>query len=99
MPDYNLEYAESIPELADELAAVRDQPDKVLGLLLQDETYDFGSGPWFLTSQCGERVRHALREGGEQGWREYLSQCVGTTVTDARKGYWEQAREALGVSS
>lgn len=98
MPEYNLEYAASIPELADQLDAVRDQPDKVLDLLLQDETYDFGSGAWFLTSQCGERVRHALRVGGGQGWREYLSQCVRTAFTDARKGYWEKAREALGIS-
>lgn len=99
MADYNLEYAESIPELADELDDIRNQPDKVLDLLLEDEVYDFGSGAWFLTSQCRESVRDALREGDEQGWREYISQCVRTTVTDARKWYWEKAREALGVSS
>lgn len=98
MPDYNLKYAESIPELASELDDIRDQPDKVLDLLLEDEMYDFGSGAWFLTSQCEESVRDALRKGDEQGWREYISQCVGTTVTDARKGYWEKAKEALAVN-
>lgn len=97
MPPFNLEYADSIPGLADRLGPVRDDPDAVLELLLSDEEYDFGSGAWFLTSQCSSGVREALRTGSEDGWKRYVSECVGTTVTEDRKAYWRRAAKALGV--
>lgn len=97
MPNYNLKYAESIPELADKLAPIKDDKVKVLELLLSDEKWDFGSGAWFLTSQCGESVRTQLQTGSEAGWRAYISSCVGTGVTQARKAYWDRAVKALGV--
>lgn len=99
MPPYNLKYAESISELSDKLGPVRDDPAKVLDLLLSDEKYDFGSGAWFLTSHCSSDVRDALKSGSEAGWKRYISDCVGTTATDDRKAYWTRAAQALGVGS
>lgn len=97
MPSYNLKYAGSIPGLAGKLGPVRNDPSKVLNLLLSDEKYDFGSGAWFLTSQCSSDVRNALQSGSEAGWNKYISECVGTTVTGDRKAYWTRAAQALGV--
>lgn len=98
-PSYNQQYAASIPALASRYRSVKGNVTAVLDLLLSDETYDFGSAAWFLTSQCTPAVRAALRSGSEDGWRGYITNCVGTTVTDDRKAYWVRAVKALGVRS
>ncbi|KAJ5669241.1 hypothetical protein N7462_010311, partial [Penicillium macrosclerotiorum] len=95
-PAYNKKYASSIPALADKLPAVADSPVDLLDLLRDNETYDFGSGAWFLTTQCSDDVRSALQSGSETGWEQYISGCVMTTVTDERKAYWQRATKALG---
>jgi hypothetical protein len=95
-PSYNKKYASSIPALKDQVAKVGDPAD-LLDLLRGDETYDFGSGAWFLTTQCSKDVRAKLQDGSESGWQMYISDCVGTSVTDERKEYWERAVKALGV--
>ncbi|KAJ5491700.1 hypothetical protein N7539_003267 [Penicillium diatomitis] len=96
-PTFNKKYASSIPALADQLPSVSDSPADLLDLLRGNETYDFGSGAWFLTTQCTSDVRSALQKGDEAGWKRYISECVGTTVTDDRKAYWSRAVDALGV--
>ncbi|KAJ5663675.1 hypothetical protein N7507_004406 [Penicillium longicatenatum] len=97
-PDYNKKYANSISALKDKVAEVSNSPADLLDLLREDETYDFGSGAWFLTTQCSEDVRSALQAGDESGWKKYISECVGTTVTDERKEYWQRAVKTLGVT-
>lgn len=98
-PTYNKKYAESIPALQSSLSSVSNDPAGILSLLVANEDYDFGSGAWFLTTQCSNDVRTQLQTGSESGWESYISNCVGTTVTDARKAYWTRAIQALGVSS
>ncbi|KAL1981294.1 hypothetical protein VTN96DRAFT_2787 [Rasamsonia emersonii] len=98
-PTYNQQYAASIPALASQYRSVSGNVSAVLDLLLSDETYDFGSAAWFLTSQCTPAVRAALQSGSEAGWEGYITSCVGTTVTDDRKAYWTRAVQALGVKS
>lgn len=95
-PSYNKKYASSIPALKDQVAKVSDPAD-LLDLLRNNETYDFGSGAWFLATQCSKDVRAKLQDGSENGWQMYISDCVGTSVTDERKEYWERAVKALGV--
>ncbi|KAJ6134234.1 hypothetical protein N7523_000556 [Penicillium sp. IBT 18751x] len=95
-PAYNKEYASSISALKDQVAKTSD-PAELLDLLRADEVYDFGSGAWFLTTQCSEDVRSKLQDGTEEGWQSYISDCVGTSVTDERKEYWERAVTALDV--
>lgn len=95
-PAYNKKYASSIAALKDQASKVSDPAD-LLDLLRADETYDFGSGAWFLTTQCSKSVREKLQAGTEEGWSMYISDCVGTSVTDERKEYWERAVKALGV--
>lgn len=96
-PTFNKKYASSLPDLAEKLPSVSDSPADLLDLLRANETYDFGSGAWFLTTQCSSDVRTALQKGDEAGWSRYISECVGTTVTDDRKAYWKRAVGALGV--
>ncbi|KAL1964191.1 hypothetical protein VTN77DRAFT_7149 [Rasamsonia byssochlamydoides] len=98
-PTYNQQYAASIPALSAQYSSVAGNVSAVLDLLLSDETYDFGSAAWFLTSQCNADVRAALQSGSEAGWEEYITDCVGTTVTEERREYWVRAVEALGVQS
>jgi hypothetical protein len=98
-PSFNAKYAASIPALSSKLSSVANDPAGVLNLLLSDETYDFGSAAWFLTTQCSAEVRTQLQSGSASGWESYISNCVGTTVTDARQAYWTKAVQALGVTS
>ncbi|KAJ5753726.1 uncharacterized protein N7511_007879 [Penicillium nucicola] len=96
-PAFNKKYASSLPALSDQLAAVSNDPAALLDLLRNNGAYDFGSGAWFLTTQCSKEVRTALAKGDESGWSRYISDCVGTSVTDERKEYWDRAVKALGV--
>ncbi|GAD91473.1 hypothetical protein ANI_1_1122134 [Paecilomyces variotii No. 5] len=98
-PTFNAKYAASLPDLKSKLTSVANNPAGLLDLLTANEDYDFGSGAWFLTTQCSDTVRQQLQTGSESGWQAYISQCVGTTVTDDRKAYWQRTVKALGVSS
>ncbi|KAJ5519126.1 hypothetical protein LT330_008273 [Penicillium expansum] len=96
-PSFNKKYASSLPELQDKLPSVSNSPADLLDLLRSDGATDFGSGAWFLTTQCSKEVRSALADGSEAGWQRFISDCVGTSVTDERKEYWERAVKAIGV--
>lgn len=96
-PSYNKKYAASLPALKSSVSKVSNDPAALLNLLRDNETYDFGSGAWFLTTQCSKDVRAQLQSGSESGWQMYISDCVGTSVTEERKAYWEKAVKALGV--
>ena len=104
---FNLLYAHSIPALSTSLAAITTstvssdlsslQLNAVRDLLTNDNTLDFGSAAWFLSTQCSASVRTGLQNGDEDGWEAYLTGCVSTTPTDERKEYWKLALMALGV--
>ena len=104
----NLLYASSIPALSTSLQAVTGgtkpgkdlfaaQQNDVRGLLTANDTYDFGSGAWFLTTKCPQSVRSVLQAGGQAGWEEYVIGCIGTTVTEDRIAYWQRAMDAFGA--
>lgn len=96
--DYNLKYAESIPELRDKLAEVGVKDlNAVRELVLPDE-YSFASAAWFLATQCEKDVRIELKTGSRHGWARYISECVGTEP-EPRKAYWRTAVKALGQKS
>lgn len=105
MPNYVLLYAKSIPALATPLAAITtsdsitglsdDQLNAIRALVLPD-AYTWGSGAWFLTTQCAS-ARPALQAGGEAGFAAYMS-CLGVTATSDRLAYWTRANTAFGLS-
>ncbi|KAL8832132.1 MAG: hypothetical protein Q9191_000454 [Dirinaria sp. TL-2023a] len=93
--DFNKKYAMSIPGLAPKVAAVANDPDAIRGLLTSNDYYDFGSGAWFLATQCTPAVRSGLATGSLSGWQAYITSCVETTPTSDRQAYWERAVQAL----
>lgn len=97
MPENVLAYAQSIPALAAGLAAAGGDVAKVLDLVTADE-YNFGAAPWWLTAKCAPSVKDGLRAGTDAGFAAYMA-CVGVTVTDDRKAYWERAKKALNIAS
>ncbi|MCJ1226961.1 hypothetical protein MMC12_003616 [Toensbergia leucococca] len=107
MASYNVLYAHSIPALASELSSITNgapasslsttQLNAVRGLLIANDSYDFGSAVWFLTTQCSESVRTGLQSGGQAGWENYVSGCLGTTATSDRQAYWERASQAFAA--
>lgn len=94
---FNLLYAQSIPDLASYIAGVSG-PNGVRDLLTGSDLYDFGSGAWFLATQCSQAVRAGLQNQGLAGWKAYISNCVGTSPTEDRQAYWERANTALGAT-
>lgn len=97
-PEFNLKYAQSLSGLQDELASAGSDPKGILALLTANGEYDFGSGAWFLTSQCSDSVRAGLKTGSLSGWQSYISDCIHTTPTPDRQAYWERAAKAMGVA-
>ncbi|KAL9618764.1 MAG: hypothetical protein Q9160_006558 [Pyrenula sp. 1 TL-2023] len=98
MPPYIAKYIASIPDLKEKADAAGGDVTKLLGLVLDDE-HSLASGAWFVSSQCTQDVRQGLAAGSDAGWEQFITGCVGTTVTDQRKGYWVKAKEALGISA
>ena len=94
--DFNLKYAASIPELSQPMAGSSDA-NKALTLLTSNDYYDFGSGAWFLATQCDPAVRSGLDSGSLAGWQAYITTCINTQPTPERQGFWEQAKQALAV--
>ncbi|KAI1137890.1 hypothetical protein F5Y05DRAFT_65169 [Hypoxylon sp. FL0543] len=98
---FNLEYAKSIPELADKVNGVDqnvpdDKKNEVLALVTPDE-YNFGSGPWYFTKHCSTDVQNALKAGTDAGFQAYMG-CVGVVAGEDRLAYWDRAKTAFGLS-
>lgn len=91
MGNYNVMYANSIPELA----AKSPTESTVLDLVTADE-YNFGTGPWFYSTQC--ESAHAATSGAADDWFDAYMSCVGITVDDARKAYWIKAKTAFSLA-
>lgn len=101
-PTFNLKYAQwlaanmtdsgiSSQQVAE---AATEGPVQVLALV-NGERWGFASAAWFLATQCDEEVNQGLATLTEEGWNTYLTDCVGTTVTDDRTAIWKRA-SALG---
>lgn len=103
MAPFNLKYAKQIHGVKEKLEGVEttdgmtdDQLNDLLGLVTPDE-FNFGSGPWFLTTKCVDE-RAALKKSVDEGFRAYMA-CVGVDVTDDRLEYLTRAKKAFGISS
>lgn len=103
MANFNLLYAKSIDGIKDKVADIttvnglsNDRLNAILALVTPDET-NFGSGPWFLATQCGQDVRDALKANIDTGFVAYMG-CVGVSVTDDRKAYLTRAKKVFGLA-
>lgn len=95
-PDFNKQYAESIDALKSAVAAANGDADAILSLVMTDD-YNFGSGAWFLATQCTDSDRAALRTNTDDGFKTYMK-CVGAPMTSARLDYWHTAQKAFGLA-
>ncbi|KAI1196060.1 hypothetical protein F5X97DRAFT_306334 [Nemania serpens] len=100
MIDFNVEYAQSIPELKEKVAAIGaastpEAQNKILALVTDDQ-YNFGSGPWFLKNKCTPEVVAGLEKGTDAAFAAYMA-CVGVEVNEQRSAYWTRAKTAFGL--
>ncbi|CEJ94853.1 hypothetical protein VHEMI10360 [[Torrubiella] hemipterigena] len=100
MPSFNLKYAQSIPAVKGKVAGIGSADglpaaklNEILALVTPDE-YNFGSGPWFLATQCPGAVRDALKGNVDEGFKQYMA-CVGVAVTSERLAYFNRAKQAF----
>jgi hypothetical protein len=97
-PAFNLKYAQWLAanktdsgissQQVDE--AEKEGPVQVLALV-NGERWSFASAAWFMATQCNGEVGQGLATLTEEGWNTYLTDCVGTTVTDDRTAIWKRA--------
>jgi hypothetical protein len=104
MASYNLLYAKSIPALSggfEGITSVEGLSDNVLNDMLDKVTvdkYNFGSGAWFLATQCKDNVRQAFKGDIDAAFKLYIEECVETEV-EPRLEYFERAKKAFGLSA
>ncbi|RMJ18894.1 hypothetical protein CDV36_001432 [Fusarium kuroshium] len=102
MPQWNLLYAQSIPELKSkwgDVKTIEGMTNETLNALLDDvvdDKYNFASGPWFLTTQCEPKVREALRKDIDAGFKDYMD-CVDVKIDEGRLKALNLAKEAFGL--
>ncbi|KAK5995412.1 hypothetical protein PT974_03816 [Cladobotryum mycophilum] len=103
MSNYNLLYAKSIPAISGKVAkysttsGLSDADLNSILALVTDDKYNFGSGAWFLTTQCPMSVRTSLQSNADSGFQAYM-QCVGASVTPDRLEYFSRAKKAFGIN-
>ncbi|KKY34837.1 hypothetical protein UCDDA912_g05199 [Diaporthe ampelina] len=93
MGSYNVQYASSIAELA-----AKSPTESTVLDLVTDDKYNFGTGPWFYSTQC-ESAKSAT--GGEpDAWFQAYMSCVGvsTSAQPDRLTYWDRAKTQFGLA-
>ncbi|EWC48771.1 hypothetical protein DRE_00076 [Drechslerella stenobrocha 248] len=76
-----------------------DIKNKVRAVVLSNER-TFAAAAWFYSDMCSESVKAGLRKGPTiAAWTDYITQCVGTTVTEDRTVGYVKAVMALGGST
>ena len=95
-PAFVKEYANSIPELKTQAAALTD-PDAILALVQTDE-YSFAAASWYYNAHCTDAQKGQIKGGGQANWASaFINGCVNTAMDDSRIAYWNKANEALGI--
>ncbi|KNG44200.1 hypothetical protein DDE82_009072 [Stemphylium lycopersici] len=69
--------------------------DAVLGLANCNDEKSFGSAAWFLSRQCTASIQTGLATGGIDGWHNFLTACVNTTIVAGRDTLWLATTEIM----
>jgi hypothetical protein len=99
MPPYVKQYATAVAgadAVAKAEAAGGDAGLNAVLALVDDDEKSFGSAAWFVSTQCSAAVRAGLDAETEDGWHNFLSQCVGTGPDATRDPAWVAAKANLG---
>ncbi|KAI5458669.1 hypothetical protein BGZ63DRAFT_50825 [Mariannaea sp. PMI_226] len=105
MAPYNFEYGNCLPDVQQKISQAGftsadnlsdDQLNEVLSWVTVDE-HNFGSAAWYITKKCPYSVREALKANIDAGFATYITECVGTTLTDDRIKYLTAAKQAFAL--
>ncbi|KAF1932011.1 uncharacterized protein M421DRAFT_416739 [Didymella exigua CBS 183.55] len=69
--------------------------DAVLALVNSDDEKSFGSAAWFYSTQCQEDVKAGVAAETIEGWHNFLTACVGTTLDETRDTPWVTAKAVI----
>lgn len=69
----------------------------VLALVNSDDEKSFGSAAWFYSTQCTEDVKAGVAAESVDGWHNFLTACVGTTLDETRDTPWVAAKAVILV--
>ncbi|KAF9699814.1 hypothetical protein EKO04_002586 [Ascochyta lentis] len=67
----------------------------VLALVNGDDAKSFGSAAWFYSTQCSADVKAGVAAETVEGWHNFLTACVGTTLDPARDTPWVAAKAVI----
>lgn len=67
----------------------------VLALVNSDDEKSFGSAAWFYSTQCTEDVKAGVVAETVEGWHNFLTACVGTTLDETRDTPWVAAKAVI----
>lgn len=67
----------------------------VLALVNSDDEKSFGSAAWFYSTQCSEDVKAGVAAETVDGWHNFLTACVGTTLDATRDTPWTAAKAVI----
>ncbi|KAL5116940.1 hypothetical protein ACEQ8H_005158 [Pleosporales sp. CAS-2024a] len=95
MPAIIAEYATAVVGAHAVTAAQAQGPDAVLALVNSDDNKSFGTAAWFLTTKCTADVRAGLVAETTDGWYNFLTECVQTTLDPARDVPWTTAKQIM----
>lgn len=99
MPDYVKKYATAVVGADAVSTAEAAGGDAglvaVLALVNSDDEKSFGSAAWFVSTQCTADVRAGLDAETVDGWHNFLTECVGTTLDPARDTPWTAAKAQI----
>lgn len=92
MGNYNVQYANSIAELA-----AKSPTESTVLDLVTDDKYNFGTGPWFYSTQC-ESAKSAMSQGADAWFQAYMS-CVGVSTAEQpeRMTYFNKAKAQFSL--
>ena len=68
--------------------------NNVLALVNADDVKSFGSAAWYLTT-CNADVREGLVKETVEGWHNFLTKCVETTLDPLRDNPWVAAKQHM----
>lgn len=97
MGNWNVQYANSLPELK----AKNPTESTVLDMVIDDQ-YNFGTGSWFYDFKCKDA--RSATSGPADAWFDAYMACVGVNASDPedpdqlrRITYWQNAAKAFSV--
>ncbi|KAJ4344173.1 hypothetical protein N0V95_006288 [Ascochyta clinopodiicola] len=67
----------------------------VLALVNSDDEKSFGSAAWFYSTQCSADVKAGVAAETVEGWHNFLTACVGTTLDETRDTPWAAAKTVI----